>query len=390
MIFGEGRQRCSNKHSNSTFKAKHTTAGALAVINFNAYIRCRKKKITSSMLKSIMTCAVLAVGSVTVAHAQDTLQVQGTTPNLFLEHTVRKGETFYSLSRSYGVPAKDIATINKLPFEKGVQIGAPVKIPLTAANFSQAANSAPGANLHPVYHRVAEKETLYRVSQNYNKVPLDNIRHWNNFAGDGLQKDSYVIVGFVKGGANAVALGHPAAATAPATTAPAATTPPVATNTPVSKPQQGTPPPAATTQPAETNNAPAETPAAAAPAKPVAETHTTTAPAVSTPANVPFESIYGQQTAGKDTKTEKGPAGWFKSNAVLNSGKYYALHNTAPRGTIIKVTNPLNGKFIYAKVLDAIPQLKQNAGLIIKLSDASMQALSTNDAKFYCELTYVE
>lgn len=336
-----------------------------------------------------MTCAVLAVGSITVAHAQDTLQVQGTTPNLFLEHTVRKGETFYSLSRSFGVPAKDIATINKLPFEKGVQIGAAVKIPLTAANFSQAANAAPGANLHPVYHRVAEKETLYRVSQNYNKVPLDNIRHWNNFSGDGLQKDSYVIVGFIKGGANAVALGHTAAASAPAAAAPASTTPPVATSTPVSKPQQGTPPPAAT-QPAETSNTPEETPAAA-PIKPVAEsTHTAAVPAVSTPANVPFEAIYSQQTAGKDTKTEKGPAGWFKSNAVLNSGKYYALHNSAPRGTIIKVTNPLNGKFIYAKVLDAIPQLKQNAGLIIKLSDASMQALSTSDPKFYCELTYVE
>lgn len=387
MIFEEGRIRCCNKHSNSTFKAKYTTGAALAVINFNAYIRSRKKKITSSMLKSIMTCAVLAVGSVTVAHAQDTLQVQGTTPNLFLEHTVRKGETFYSLSRSFGVPAKDIATANKLPFEKGVQIGAAVKIPLTAANFSQAANAAPGANLHPVYHRVAEKETLYRVSQNYNKVPLDNIRHWNNFSGDGLQKDSYVIVGFVKGSANGVALGHPAAS-APAATAPASTTPPVAASTPVAKPQQGTPPPA--TQPAEASNTPEETPAAA-PAKPVAEsTHTAAPPAVSTPANVPFETIYSQQTAGKDTKTEKGPAGWFKSNAVLNSGKYYALHNSAPRGTIIKVTNPLNGKFIYAKVLDAIPQLKQNAGLIIKLSDASMQALSTSDAKFYCELTYVE
>lgn len=336
-----------------------------------------------------MTCAVLAVGSITVAHAQDTLQVQGTTPNLFLEHTVRKGETFYSLSRSFGVPAKDIATINKLPFEKGVQIGAAVKIPLTAANFSQAANAAPGANLHPVYHRVAEKETLYRVSQNYNKVPLDNIRHWNNFSGDGLQKDSYVIVGFIKGGANAVALGHNAAASAPAAAAPASTTPPVVASTPVSKPQQGTLPPAAT-QPAETSNTPEETPAAA-PTKPVAEsTHTAAVPAVSTPANVPFEAIYSQQTAGKDTKTEKGPAGWFKSNAVLNSGKYYALHNSAPRGTIIKVTNPLNGKFIYAKVLDAIPQLKQNAGLIIKLSDASMQALSTSDPKFYCELTYVE
>ncbi|SCC26532.1 LysM domain-containing protein [Chitinophaga costaii] len=330
-----------------------------------------------------MTWAVLAMGTAAGVQAQDTLQVQGTTPNLFLSHKVRKGETFYSLSRAYGLPAKDIATINKLPFEKGVQIGESVKIPLTAANFTQAASSAPGASLHPVYHRVAEKETLYRVSQNYNKVPIDNIRHWNNFSGDGLQKDSYVVIGYVKGGASAAALAHGGVASVPpATVAPP---PPVASTEPAAKPQPSTPEvskPVATT--------PAATTAPPATATPASDPAPVIAMPVSTPAGVSFESIFSQQIKGKDVKTEKGPGGWFKSNAVLNSGKYYALHNSAPRGTIIKVTNPLNGKFIYAKVLDAIPQLKQNAGLIIKLSDASMAALSTSDAKFYCELSYVE
>lgn len=342
-----------------------------------------------------MTWAVLAVGTASGVQAQDTLQVQGTAPNLYLSHTVRKGETFYSLSRAYGLPAKDIATVNKLPFEKGVQIGESINIPLTAANFTQAANSAPGANLHPVYHRVAEHETLYRVSVNYNKVPLDNIRHWNNFTGDGLQKDSYVVIGYVKGGANAAAIAHGATSTAPvAQEAPAKD---VVKNTPVKEtPAKEVP---AKEAPAreivkETPAPVKETPVTTAPAK--TETVNNPAPAatdntpVSAPAGAAFETIYMQQNKSKEPKTEKGPGGWFKSNAVLNSGKYYALHNSAPRGTIIKVTNPLNGKYIYAKVLDAIPQLKQNAGLIIKLSDAAMAALTTNETKFYCELSYQE
>ena len=97
-----------------------------------------------------------------------------------------------------------------------------------------------------------------------------------------------------------------------------------------------------------------------------------------------------QTNNGRDIVTEKGPGTWFRSNAIVGSGKYYALHNTAPRGTIVKVTNPLTGKSIYAKVLDVIPQLKANANLIIKLSDAAQDALGINEARFYCELSYDE
>lgn len=328
------------------------------------------------------------LGAVNV-QAQDTLEIQGAAPDLYIMHTVKKGETFYSLSRTYSVPPKEIAAQNNLSFEGGLQLGQSVKIPLTQNNFLQGSDAAGG---HPVYHRVAEKETLYRISVNYNKVPLDNIRHWNNFSGDGVKKDGYLIVGYLKGGANGAAaaappVSHPAQATPPPaaetttvtkkeTTPPVSLTPappvitpapPVQTNTETVKKE--TPPPVTTNSGTKKEQAP---PPAANP------------PAAASGAS--FESIYEQQTAGKKVTTEKGPGSWFKSNA--GAGKYYALHNTASRGTIIKVTNPLNGRSIYAKVLEAIPQMKQNAGLIIKLSDSAIEALGTNEAKFYCELSY--
>jgi rare lipoprotein A (peptidoglycan hydrolase) len=115
-----------------------------------------------------------------------------------------------------------------------------------------------------------------------------------------------------------------------------------------------------------------------------AAAESTSAPA---PASTGFEELYKQQTGNsKRLNNEKGPGSWFKSNA--SPGKYYALHNSAPRGTIIKVTNPLNGRSVYAKVLESIPQVKQNAGLIIKLSDSALEALGTNETRFYCELSY--
>jgi len=324
------------------------------------------------MIKPILSIALFGFSAV-AAQAQDTLEVQGTSPALYISHVVKKGENFYSLSRAYGLSPKEIAAANKVNMDQGLQLGRKLHIPLTAANFSQKAD----ASGKPVYHKVAEKETLYRVSVNYNKVPLDNIRQWNSFSGDGLKKDSYIIVGYVKAGAGAAeAAPRPEKVKEKASPAPE----PVVLSTPPP------PPPAKETPKKEPEPTPAEetsAPVAAAPAPAPAPAPVKSAPVSS---STDFEQLYEQQTnGGKKTTSEKGPGTWFKSNAV---GKYYALHNTAPRGTIIKVTNPLNGKSVYAKVLDVIPQMKANAGLIIKLSDSAMQALGSNETKFYCELSY--
>ncbi|PSL47742.1 LysM domain-containing protein [Chitinophaga niastensis] len=315
------------------------------------------------MVKSILSIVLFGFSAGAV-QAQDTLQVQGTSPALYISHTVKKGENFYSLSRAYGLPPKEIATANKVTMEQGLQLGHNLHIPLTAANFSQKADAAG----KPVYHKVTDKETLYRVSVNFNKVPLDNIRQWNNFSGDGLKKDSYVIVGFLKGGGAAAEPVKHVEKAVPVGTEPVE----VAKEAPVA--------------PAPKKEAAKKEPEVA---RPVTDSPETT-PAPAKPAVVSgsgdFEQLYDKQTnGGKKAASEKGPGTWFKSNAV---GKYYALHNTAPRGTIIKVTNPLNGKSVYAKVLDVIPQMKSNAGLIIKLSDSAMQALGSNETRFYCELNY--
>jgi LysM repeat protein len=343
------------------------------------------------MVRSILIIGAIILSAAGV-QAQDTLEVQGTAPDLYVTHTVKKGETFYSLSRAYSIPPKEIAAQNNLSFEGGLQLGQSVKIPLTQGNFLQGGD----AGGHPVYHKVSEKETLYRISVNYNKVPLDNIRHWNNFTGDGVKKDGYLIVGYLKGsssGAAAPPVAHPAPATPPSA---AETTTVVKKETPA-PPASVTPAPPVITPapPVQTNTEPAketvkkDTPAPPATTNSNTKKEQAPPPVANPPASssgASFESIYEQQTAGKKVATEKGPGSWFKSNA--GAGKYYALHNTASRGTIIKVTNPLNGKSIYAKVLEAIPQMKQNAGLIIKLSDSAIEALGTNEAKFYCELSY--
>lgn len=339
-------------------------------------------------------------GAIRVA-AQDTLIVQGSSPDLYLTHSVKKGETWYSLGRAYGLSPKDIAAKNKMQMDQGLSLGKQITIPLNKNNFVQ--EKSAGSGVRPVYHRVLEKETLYRIHVKYGKVPLDNVREWNRFSGDGVQKDAFLIVGYVKGNGQSVAL---PTATPPAGDVAAApkALPPAPETKPAPKPQPAAPEtkPVAKSQPAEPETKPAQTAEPETKPAPAGDTEVTAPVEKETPVStsigrtpsVPdggFEQQYQQQTNnGRNAMSEKGPGSWFKSNAVIGSGKYYALHNTAPRGTIVKVTNPLTGRSIYAKVLDAIPQLKANANLIIKLSDAAQDALGINESRFYCELSYDE
>ncbi|ATL47698.1 hypothetical protein COR50_11255 [Chitinophaga caeni] len=338
------------------------------------------------MLKPLMFVVMFSFAT-TALSAQDRILAQGSGAELHIVHTVEKGENFYSIGRTYGVSPKDIAAMNKLNMDNGLNLGQVINIPLNNSNFVQSAKTNTDNGFTPVYHLVADKETLYRISINNRKVPIENIRTWNNLSGDAVQADSYLIVGWLKkkgATASTMATSTPAPAPAKQETAPA---PPPQVQEVAKTAQQAEETANATLA---VNNS---TPPPVENAVKVVKEEPAKAAASTASMNVPdvegFEQLYMQQTSsGKDAVSEKGPGAWFRSNAVANSGKYYALHNSAPRGTIVKVTNPLNGKFIYAKVLDAIPQLKQNANLIIKLSDGAMAALGTNETRFYCELSY--
>lgn len=102
-----------------------------------------------------------------------------------------------------------------------------------------------------------------------------------------------------------------------------------------------------------------------------------------------FEQQYLSQTKNETAvSSKKGAAGWFKSNVKPGSERYYALCNDLPRGTIVKVINPINHQFVFVKVLAGIPKQKENYNLIIKLSDAAMEDLGTSQPRFWCKIVY--
>jgi len=90
---------------------------------------------------------------------------------------------------------------------------------------------------------------------------------------------------------------------------------------------------------------------------------------------------------GRQEINETGVASWIEDE-TSGSNKYYALHRTAPAGTIIKITNRMNSRSIYVKVVGLLPSTGDNEGLIIKVSKSGAEKLGVIDQRFQANLLY--
>lgn len=87
--------------------------------------------------------------------------------------------------------------------------------------------------------------------------------------------------------------------------------------------------------------------------------------------------------------TEKGVATWIENNGIQTSGdRFYALHSSAPIGSIVKVRNLMNNRTIYAKVIGNLSDTEKNEKVFIKLSAGAGERLNVLDDRFVVEITY--
>jgi len=321
--------------------------------------------------------------------AQDKLLViEGTSPNLYLNHTVASKENYYSIGRLYNVSPKELAPYNNLTFEKGLSLGQTIKIPLTANNFLQTESLKNNEALVPIYHLMQAREGLYRASVNYNKVPLDVLKKWNNLSGDAVGANTKLIIGFLKISKDQSPLVSQAIKISPS----GVTEKPVAiVDKPVKKVK------AETNIEKEQPKKEEENKVSSIPNQPNPVIEKTeeinTIGGTKTVINFnggKFKNVYFDQIKNKTSVYESGAGATFKTTSGWQDGKYYCFHNTAEPGTIIKITNNINGKSIYAKVLDAIPDIKQNTGLLLRLSNSGATELGVLDNKFDCSITYAK
>lgn len=321
------------------------------------------------------------------------LVIEGVSPSLYLNHVVAPKENYYSIGRLYNISPKEIAPFNNLQMETGLSLNQALKIPLLANNFLQTGDAGIDEALVPVYHAVQGKESLFRVSMNYNKLPVETIKKWNNLKADALTNGTNLIVGYLKVKKDLSAFAS-MAKSKPADAAPKVeaekkivvketvkTEKPTKIETVKEIPKEVTrkkPPVAEVVKkdpPAAVNKDPE-------PVKTIVKTG---------PKNFEggvFKKDFEQQATGKELANETGTAAVFKSTSGWEDGKYYCLNNGVPAGTIIKITNAANGKSVYAKSLDIMPDIDQNSGLLIRVSNAAANELGALDNKFTCTLSF--
>jgi LysM repeat protein len=306
-----------------------------------------------------------------------------------ITHTVGPKESLSSIGRLYNINGRDLANYNNIDYNKGLSLGQVLKIPAKNAPTGDVFIPPPPqpAVVKPVvnnaktgaavYHTVEKKQTLYAISKLYG-VTIADIKKWNNLTADALSEGAAIIVGYNKNASETETKPVPVVSKQVAVVAEA-------------------PKPKKEESPA-VKKIEDEIPAAkeVVKEKPVA--------VVVTPAPVKtvdvvkaanynggvFKTLYDEQTLQNNTVTETGIGGVFKSSSGWDDGKYYCLHNNAMPGTIIKIVNTANGKVVYAKVLDGIPDIKQNNDIVIRLSNAAANALGNTDGKLNCTLTYLK
>jgi hypothetical protein len=296
------------------------------------------------------------------------LTIEGASGKFYLVHTVVAKENWYSIGRLFNQGPHEIASFNNMNFDKPLEVGTILNIPLTTVNFDQKDLKMPGETLIPIYHVVGEKEWMFKVSSIYNDVPVTSLEKWNKIKRDDVKKGTSLIVGFlkVKTDQSPLALGVPVN---PATGSSVVQTNPSTVSTQNSPKKEAAPVPSSNST--ATNIIPVSNPSDRV--NNYAATHSN-------------GGFFSADYTGIG-KSASGTAGTFKSTSGWSDGKYYALMNGIPVGTIIRVSGN-NGKTIYAKVLGQLPDMKESNGLLIRISNAASAELGLGEGKFPVEIKY--
>lgn len=350
--------------------------------------------------------------------AADSVGIEKKDGKRFILHRVDQGQTLYAIARRYGRSVADIKAANP-DMNESVRYDQVVRIPIPdgalnrkeakaidkairkeekqierEAKVTNAAN-APAVGGKSVkkaddparagIHVVEPGQTLYSLAVRYG-VPQTDVRKWNNLANDNVLIGQALIVS-----EKAYQDRMP---TTPVSPAPAKT-PDTPTRTSPVRPTETKPAP--TTRP----DAKPDRPAPRNPDESVADNRRpdanttperTDRPTSTKPAEVVIVELprpgndAPMPTRGRRVSSS-GVAEMI--DGADDSGKYLALHRTAPIGTLVQVRNEFNNQSLWVKVIGRLPNTGVNDKILVKLSAQAFAKLSPDDRRFRAEVSYI-
>ncbi|RIV18159.1 LysM peptidoglycan-binding domain-containing protein [Fibrisoma montanum] len=104
------------------------------------------------------------------------------------KHTVEAGQTYYSISKLYGLTVEELLSLNNLTVDDRLAVGQQLTVKLTpGGRIVQPSPSALQPKQAVIYHTVEKGETMFRISKQYN-VTIEQIQEWNSLTDVGVKE----------------------------------------------------------------------------------------------------------------------------------------------------------------------------------------------------------
>ena len=305
------------------------------------------------MFKSFLVLLGIVIGFGAYAQeagkpAQDSVYVEKYKNKWYIKHKVNSGETIFMLARRYHVPPAMLADANGMNYQQGLEKNTILWVPLGAYNRKKSLPSNL-SQTRALYYKVDQYDNMFIIAR-FADVKQQVLQGWNGMEDNNVMPGRVLKVGWVLYDATQL----PFADTTKSKSGMVATSEEQGGNTTSYKyPHADT----------------------VIKLKKVDE-------------QSKEEKLYMVQTHDEAFVTdEKGTAVFFDMPGKPKS-TYYAFHNAAPRGTIIKVFNPGTKMSVFVKVLGPLPNTGQYHNSIIGIASNAKQALGVVDDKLWCELYY--
>lgn len=274
----------------------------------------------------LLTCFLLLLAA--SAEATDTLYAGMRNGRMFALHAVRKEESLYTIAQTYSVPAMVLSQNNDISFYDKLSEGQMLVVPLGNYNFyDHAANGT-----SPLYYKAAPQESRTAIAQALG-ISIEALQKMNP------EGQTPVLIGWISYSA-------PQKESTPSTVVPASAS-------------SGTNPTANAGKPV--------------PPAPPSE----------------LEKIYRYQTTNEEyLDSASGMVVFFKPQTAVNNTLLYAFSNDVRKGRVIKIINPSNQKFVYAKVIGALPATRQYTNARLGVDGRARDLLETREIKLWCNLYF--
>ena len=293
----------------------------------------------------------------------DSFQVVFKDEKWVVMHMAQQGDNIFSLAKKYHVPPAMLSDINHIAYQQELKPNEAIYIPLGAYNMlsDEPQNSF---DTRPLYYIVRQYDNLFRLAHMAG-VQQRRLQEWNRMDDNYITEGKRLFVGWVMYDVNA------------------SSTDAYAT-TDINKHQKGA------TVEKKGNMTVGEL------ADEISKNRNSNEQVIVVRKGKPkdtlsdIERMYMEQTQNEQVfDEEKGTAVFYDmKGSVSGSNLYYAFHNKAARGSIIKVYNPGTDKSVYVKVLGPMPNTKQYYNCIIGIGESAKQALMVAEDRMFCELKY--